>query len=164
MEIREYRSGDFKACVELFVRVFNGEPCRDQWTQERASQYLDEAVHRRGFLGYVAVEDASARHGAQAAPQGLIFGHKVVWWNGDQFMIQMMCVETGTQRRGVGSALLKHLKRQLDLKGFMQINLLTRFQEWPASFYRKAGFLESEDLRFFYYFYKARSRVTLQGR
>jgi ribosomal protein S18 acetylase RimI-like enzyme len=150
ISFRPYQAADLDACAAVYMETFNGEPWNDQWTLERATQYLEEIVDRRGFVGIVGEDEAKRL-------TCLMIGHRVSWWNENQFRIHEMAVLPAAQHQGVGQALLKHVKRELSALGYNQLHLITDYHARPAEFYRKAGFAESEELRFFSYIFKPRA-------
>lgn len=139
MNIRNYSSEDFQGCIELFINVFNEEPWKDSWTQEKAQQYLKDYIDTPGFKGIVA-EDVTI--------QGFIMGVRKRWWSSDEFFIHEMCVKIADQRSGVGTKMLNHLGNTLKSEGIERITLLTS-KEIPAEqFYKKNGFKTIDSLIF----------------
>jgi len=155
VQFRNYQPADLPACAALYMEAFNAPPWNDQWTLERATQYLEEIVDRRGFAGFVG-EDGDKRMVC------LMLGHRVSWWNENQFRIHEMAVLPEHQHQGVGQALIRHTKRELAALGYNQMHLITDYHARPAEFYRKAGFHESEELRFFSYIFKERANKMPQ--
>ncbi|RRJ61731.1 GNAT family N-acetyltransferase [Paenibacillus oralis] len=141
MNIRHYSFEDFQGCVELFIHVFNQEPWKDNWTQEKARQYLQDYIDTPGFKGVVA-DDINIK--------GFIMGIRKRWWSGDEFFINEMCVDTANQRSGVGTRLLDHLDNALKSEGIERITLLTSKGVPAEQFYRKNGLSTIDDLIFMY--------------
>ncbi|WP_339237409.1 hypothetical protein [Oceanobacillus sp. FSL W7-1281] len=80
MQFKNVAEEDLLPCSKLFLTVFNAEPWKDEWTLERARQYLSDFYPTPGFLGVLAVENEEII--------GFIFGARRAWWNGDEFFIK----------------------------------------------------------------------------
>ncbi|MED1607845.1 GNAT family N-acetyltransferase [Cytobacillus kochii] len=100
MEFKLLEMNDLTKCSETFIEVFNDEPWNDEWTFTKAKKYLLSFYQTPGFLGVLAVENDEII--------GFILGVKRVWWSGDEFFINEMCVKTQSQNNGIGKALLNH--------------------------------------------------------
>lgn len=140
MEFRLFTEGDLLKCTELFIDVFNKEPWNDEWEMEKAKQYLLDFHHTPGFMGILAIEEDKL--------MGFIFGVHRVWWSGDEFFINEMCVKANQQKKGIGKALLNHLIKELAGSTIKNISLLTDRGIPAEEFYKKNGFEEIERLVF----------------
>lgn len=140
MNIREFKSSDLELCVELFIDVFNREPWNDQWTNDRAKQYLMNFVNTPGFNGVVAANEPAIK--------GFIFGVSKCWWKGNEFFIHELCVRGDHHRSGIGTNMLQYLEQILIKEGIEDIALLTN-RDIPAEmFYVKNGFKEIKRIVF----------------
>lgn len=79
---------------------------------------------------------------------GFIFGTRRAWWNGDEFFINEMCVDTDRQNKGIGKALLHHLREVMETEAVTAISLLTDRGIPAEAFYKRNGFKEIERLVF----------------
>lgn len=140
MQFKTVEEGDLIICSKLFLTVFNEEPWNDEWTLEKAQQYLSDFYRTPGFLGVTAVENNEI--------VGFIFGARRVWWSGDEFFINEMCVDTNQQNKGIGKALMDYLKKIIDSNGVATISLLTDRGIPAEEFYKRNGFKEIERLVF----------------
>lgn len=127
-------------CAETFMDVFNKEPWNDEWILENAKHYLLNFYHTPGFMGILAVEGEEVI--------GFMFGIHRVWWSGDEFFINEMCVKAKQQKKGIGKALLNHLMKELEASTVTNISLLTDRGIPAEEFYKKNGFEEIERLVF----------------
>lgn len=140
MEIKFVEESELLNCIAAFIEVFNREPWNDEWEPEKAKQYLLDFYHTPGFMGLVALEGEEVI--------GFLFGVKRVWWSGDEFFINEMCVTSSQQKRGIGKALLDRLLEELDTQKVTHISLLTDRGIPAEEFYKKNGFEEVERLVF----------------
>lgn len=140
MEIRLFEKNDLLKCTRLFIDVFNQEPWNDKWTEERARQYLLDYTNTPGFMGIIAVKGEEII--------GFIFGASKVWWNGNEFFINEMCVTIEKQKNGIGSMLLTYLLKELRSKNISNLSLLTNRGIPAEAFYKKNEFTEMERLIF----------------
>ncbi|MEC1261039.1 GNAT family N-acetyltransferase [Bacillus swezeyi] len=140
MEFKLFDESDLLKCAETFIDVFNKEPWNDEWTLEKAKQYLFHFYQTPGFKGILAAEGE--------AIIGFIFGIHRVWWRGDEFFIHEMCVMADCQKKGVGKALLHYLIEEMKESDITNISLLTDRGIPAEEFYKKNGFEEIERLVF----------------
>ncbi|MFJ7859139.1 GNAT family N-acetyltransferase [Peribacillus sp. NPDC097206] len=140
MEFKRLAKNDLIKCTETFIEVFNDEPWNDEWTCTKAEKYLLSFYQTPGFLGILAVENDEIL--------GFIFGVNRVWWSGDEFFINEMCVKTQYQNKGIGRAMLNHLIKELHGSHISNITLLTDRGIPAEEFYKKNGFEEIERIIF----------------
>jgi len=140
MKVRMYSEADLRKCMELFVKVFNGEPWHDQWSVEDAERYLNDYANTPGFQGVVAENESGII--------GFVFGVRKKWWSGDEFLIQEMCVDNEMQKSGIGTEILSHLERILRKEEVSRMTLLTNKGIPAEKFYKKMGFVEIDRLIF----------------
>ena len=140
MEFKLVAESDLIECTEVFIEVFNDEPWNDEWTFAKAKKYLFNFYQTPGFLGVLAVENKEIL--------GFIFGVHRVWWSGDEFFINEMCVKMQHQSKGIGKAMLNHLLKELHNNDLSSIILLTDRGIPAEEFYKKNGFEEIERIIF----------------
>ncbi|WP_438315607.1 GNAT family N-acetyltransferase [Sporosarcina sp. FA9] len=140
MDIRLFEENDLLKCTRLFINVFNEEPWNDNWSEGVAKQYLLDYTNTPGFMGILAVKEEVII--------GFIFGAHKVWWSGNEFFINEMCVSTEIQKTGIGSILLNYLLKKLDSEKVSNLSLLTDRGIPAEAFYKKNGFMEIERLMF----------------
>ena len=138
MEFKLLEENDLIKCTETFIKVFNDEPWNDEWTFTKAQKYLWDFYNTPGFLGILAIENKEVI--------GFIFGVHRTWWSGNEFYIHEMCVESQSQGKGIGKALLDYLIKSLE--NTTNITLLTDRGIPAEAFYKKNGFKEIERLIF----------------
>jgi hypothetical protein len=53
--IRRFAEGDLLSCAKVFARVFSMVPWSEEWTPEKAQDYIQKAHGLAGSFGFVAV-------------------------------------------------------------------------------------------------------------
>ncbi|HHW39043.1 MAG TPA: GNAT family N-acetyltransferase [Bacillales bacterium] len=155
MRTRSFTKDDISACTTLFIETFNREPWNDRWTEQLASEYFEDVLHTPGFEGFVMEADDdscsdSDNQSGKFAIVGFIIGTRKKWWSGAIYYLYEMCVDETYQGEGIGSKLMEESKSSLMDKGFSSIVLLTERTFPAAYFYKKHGFIESPETRFYF--------------
>ena len=119
-------------CVELFIGVFNAPPWSESWNLDSATQQMDDCFGTPGFYGLIARTDDETL--------GFAFGFVRRWDKTRHFHLKEMCVATGQQRLGVGTALMHELEAQLKNQGVAKLTLDTARETPAQAFYEKNGF------------------------
>src|ERR1700744_6312735 len=104
-QIRAAVPGDLAAITSVYVECFNAPPWHDGWSFAAAHERLSAYLETRQFRGAIALSEQTV--------VGLLIGQKERWVNGFHFFLQEMCVAPSQQRRGVGRALLVHIRAAL---------------------------------------------------
>ncbi|MBA4537277.1 GNAT family N-acetyltransferase [Bacillus aquiflavi] len=141
MEFKVFTENDLIECTKIFIEVFNDEPWNDEWTFERAKQYITDFYHTPGFFGVLAIEKGEMI--------GFIHGVNKAWWSGNEFYINEMGVKQQWRNQGVGKALLEQLIKELEDSEISNFALLTNRGTSAEAFYKKNGFQEIERLVFY---------------
>lgn len=133
MEIQEIGTKEvLNKCSHLSVRVYNSNPWNDAWTEEKAYERLSCYYNTPNFIGLVALE--------KEVILGCLLGNIEPYFSGDYFYLKEMFVATNSQRNGIGSKLIKHLKDHLITYNVNSILLFTSKDLFPYVFYKKIGF------------------------
>ena len=134
--VRKMVLEDLDACTELFIRVFSNEPWHDEWKSfYHARTYLEDFTKMPRFIGFVAEKDEQV--------VAMAMGHVRKWWQGDEYFIYELCVDTSNQRTGVGTKLMREIKDMLRKEDVGFITLLTERDIPAEAFFKKNGFNES---------------------
>ena len=138
VEFRQFRIDDLDECANLFREVFSAEPWLDKWEPAtKVAEYLKDIIDTPGFRGFVATYDNKII--------GLILGHIRKWWQGDEYMLEEMCVAPQTQHEGVGGILTDYAEEKLKSENVLSVITLTA-KGYPAEkFYEKHKFEQSVD-------------------
>ena len=127
---------DTQSLIKTFLKVFNGPPWNDKWTEETATDYLLDLLNRPGFIGFIGEENGK--------PFGFMIGNINKWWSAHEYYLNEMLVDTEHQRQGLGSFMIEKLKEYLCLQNIYKIILLTGRNSSAEAFYNKNGFKTSE--------------------
>lgn len=141
MLIRTVHESDLPELARLYVAVFNAPPWNDGWSVDTAHERIRRIATGPNAVGVVAFDGD--------VPVSFALGTLEQWTNGEHFHLKEMCTAIDQQRRGVGSAILDALVRELAARSVRVIFLETRPGSNAATFYRKHGFsaLDLETLR-----------------
>jgi ribosomal protein S18 acetylase RimI-like enzyme len=124
LEIRPYVEADEAAVAKLWREVFADAP---PWNHPETDIRRKLAVQRELFL--VATLDSR------------LVGTAMAGYDGHRGWVYYVAVDPGWQRRGVGTALMNRVERQLALLGCPKLNLQVRASnEAVVSFYQKLGY------------------------
>jgi len=128
MEIRPFQEADTEHVIALWTNVFAyPAPHNDPATVIR--QKL--AVQRDLFL--VALLD------------GVLVGTVMGGYDGHRGWVYSLAVNPPARRQGIGSALMRHLERELGRKGCTKVNLqVLASNAATVAFYQKLGYAVEE--------------------
>ena len=132
--VREFSEGDVHPCAQLFAQVFSSAPWSEDWTPEKAQDYIQNAHRPPGFLGSVTVSGEELLAAA--------FGGFSESDSTKSFRIAEIFVRPDCQRRGIGGTLLDHLTCQVEERGATHLiaTTLVLVDTPAAAFYLKHGF------------------------
>ena len=141
MLIRAVHESDLPELARLYVAVFNAPPWNDGWSIETAHERIRRIAAGPNAVGVLA------RDGD--VPISFALGTLEQWTKGEHFHLREMCTAIDQQRRGIGTAVLEELVRELTARSIQVIFLETRPGSSASAFYRKQGFsrLDLEMLR-----------------
>ncbi len=128
MEIRPFQEADTESVIALWKSVFAySAPHNDPAAVIR--QKL--AVQRELF--FVAVLD------------GVVVGTVMGGYDGHRGWVYSLAVSPSARRRGIGTALMRHLERELASRGCSKVNLqVLASNAETVAFYRKLGYAVEE--------------------
>ncbi|MBW6409983.1 GNAT family N-acetyltransferase [Clostridium weizhouense] len=137
MGILRINETDLNECASLFVRVFNGDPWNDKWSDESAFRRLKDIYMCPNFIGIKYVEKNIIK--------GAIFANCEEWYEGKHLNIKEVFVSNEVQGNNIGSILINSIEDEVKKVGvdflilFTQNNLL-------KNFYIKNNFKEENSL------------------
>jgi len=141
MQFRDFEMGDLDECTRLLLCVYERDPWNDAWPNvETARQYLLEFAQNPSFMGQLAIDENRIA--------GASFGHKRTWWQGAELYIDEFYIHPDLQRRGIGKALMNHIKSELTRLNIHAMALLTERGYPSEAFYRREGFVIRKSTQF----------------
>jgi aminoglycoside 6'-N-acetyltransferase I len=117
--------------ARLLAEVFNRAPWNERWTPETARAELEHVLNTPGSFGLVIYAGGSLA--------GLAAGHRHPLDRGEAYYLREMYVRPELQGRGLGSELMRELKRALKDRGVSILYLITHRGIPAESFYRMHG-------------------------
>ena len=128
MEIRPYANSDEGVVAQLWGDVFASAPT---WNHPETDIHRKLAVQRELFL--LAVVD------------GQVVGTAMAGYDGHRGWVYYLAVAPGHRRKGIGTALMRRVERDLAAMGCPKLNLQVRASnEAVVAFYRKLGYQVEE--------------------
>jgi ribosomal protein S18 acetylase RimI-like enzyme len=128
LEIRPYRDDDEPGVIGLWSRVF---PNPSPWNDPSEDIARKLGVHRELFI--------------VAELEGRIVGTAMGGYDGHRGWVYYVAVGPDHRRKGIGTALMGRVERELSLAGCHKVNLQVRGSDAEAvAFYESLGYA-SED-------------------
>ena len=128
MEIREFEAADEPQVVVLWTTAFGYQQSHNE-PRRVIQQKLAVADH----LFFVAVE------------QGQIVGTVMGGYDGHRGWIYSLAVADNRRRQGIGTALMRHVERELAARSCEKINLqVVSTNAAVVEFYRRVGYAVEE--------------------
>ena len=126
--IREYQDADRSQVTDLWHQIFPGSTGHND--PEAA---IDRKTAHSDGLFFVAVDN------------DVVIGTIMGGYDGHRGWIYSVAVSPNAQRRGIGTALMKHVERALADRGCPKVNLQVRADnEAVVAFYESLGYLVEE--------------------
>lgn len=125
-------------CSKLYSQIFSDAPWSEPWDENSARQRLQEIFDTPGFIGIGYFESDEI--------YGFALGYCESWIANKHYYLKEMCVNTRQQSKGVGTAILKQLKNELNSRNVEKIYLLTLHDSSAYRFYQKHDFTLSDKL------------------
>lgn len=139
MKVRQFiKEKDLHTCINTYIDVFNKPPWNDEWTYNKARDFLLDYINHPSFLGFVC-EDIDI-------PSGFIMGSTYKWWDCNHYYLNEMFVTPNKQRSGIGRFLINEVKKFLEENEYGSIIVLTMRNTPAESFYKNNGFFENEGM------------------
>ncbi len=139
--IRQCTKKDLPPCGAFLRQIYAEPPYCENWSEERATAYLESFFHIDPQGALVAVEGDNEIVGA-------VFGYSYPWQTGSMLFLQELFVTIYYRRRGIAGDLVRQL---VEKKGTnSHVALIVREGTVAARFYEKLGLSKSQ-------FYELRS-------
>lgn len=139
LQIVKIETNRVDACVDLFIDTFSRAPWNDTYeSREQVVTFFENHMQNNYFVGYAGILDNEIIV--------LSIGMKKPWIKGMEYYIDEFCVSINQQGKGVGSAFIALIEKDIKEQGMNGIILNTE-KSYPAKrFYEKSGFSVIEDL------------------
>lgn len=127
-EIREFQAADRSQVDELWDRVFPGSTGHND-----PKAAIDRKTSHDDGLFFVAVDN------------DVVIGTVMGGYDGHRGWVYSVAVSPDAQRRGIGTALMKHVELALAERGCPKVNLQVRADnDAVVAFYESLGYLVEE--------------------
>ena len=138
MQIKPFEQGDVKLCISVFINAYNSPPWNDNWSVEKASEYINELILYPNFVGFVLEEENTVI--------GCALGHKKTWWNQIQLELEQFFIHPQFQNKGYGKAFLSYIQTYAAENGLEGITLITKENMPCYDFYEKNGIMKIQNV------------------
>jgi aminoglycoside 6'-N-acetyltransferase I len=140
--IKPITSENFKDCVPVYLKAYNSPPWNYRWTYEKASEYLQEYMTCKQFVGFALYDDDNV--------VAAVFAHTKTWWTNNQLMIDEFFVSLEKQRMGYGKKLLRYCDEYAAANQISSLVLMTNKYMPSYKFYDKEGYIHTDQYVFMF--------------
>jgi len=141
IEITEFRDAHLGKVADIIVNVTSKEPWNAKWPSEHlVLDYINDLTKYPNFKGFVSIVDQKV--------VGVLLGHWKRWGNSKEYFIDIICVDSGYQGKGIGTKLLEALSHYLREQKIKYISGLTNLDYDSGMFFKANGFTESDYLTY----------------
>ena len=140
MKIVYYEEKYLTQCVATLVNQYNNEDFGCDFTEDRATTYLQELIFKPRFIGFLLLNKNEI--------VGFAFCHLRTWDTNDELHFDEFIIQSEFQRNGLGSKLLAYIDtyaNSFNLSGMTATTNVIGLTQ----FYQKNDFLE-HDITFLY--------------
>ena len=121
--------------ADIYRRAFAGEPWNDDWSDtDQLQAYIRDVSRDFRGLNYGLLID-----GKLAA---VALGSVRHWWEGTNYNLEELCVDTSIQRKGTGSRFMELIEEDIRRQGMAGVFLQTDNDKPSYKFYMKNGYKE----------------------
>ena len=138
MTYKNYEKTYLNEMIKIFIDSFNTQPWNDSWTPGVVEKRLLQIINTEGFQGLLAFDDNRL--------VGLLLGEEEYTYQGREFVIKELCVDSTIKGKGIGTGLLEELETRLHSQGFTKITLMTLKSSATLGFYQKHNYKETPSL------------------
>ena len=140
MKYRIIKKSDIDKCSSIFADVFSSSPWNEDWSKSIAFERLSHFYESKGFLGVLAEEENIL---------GFALGNIEPFCFGPLFYLREMCVDSQSQRKGIGSKMIDMLNSELSKLNVKKVYLTTERTIPAADFYQRKGFVHDDAVGFY---------------
>ena len=135
MKIIYYDERHLTACSNLLIAHYNHADIGCEFTEEKATSYLQEIIFKPRFVGLLIFEKKTL--------VGFAFCHLKTWFDKDHLHIDELIIEKSYQKQGIATKLLAFIEsyaQNYDLAGITTTTNMLAF----INFYQKNDFLDHD--------------------
>lgn len=139
LKIRPIKRGDLNALAEAYTKAYETFDVDENWTMDSAYKLLAYWLKRQPDLCFLAEYDKNIIG-------GFVAGVKP-WWDGNHLVDGEVFVHPNYQKKGIGSALSKHIyKIALEKYHVVRFDTYTfKMTKFPLEWYKSQGFEEIKE-------------------
>lgn len=137
-DLKELTIENIEEIKQFFSAVFTKEPWNDDWSDEKQLHaYILDLIGNRNSLTLGFYQDEKM--------VGLSMGHVKHWYEGTEYFVDELCIQTEKQGQGLGTLFIKSMEDFLLGREIHLLFLLTERTVPAYQFYRKNGFMELKE-------------------
>ena len=137
-DLKELTIENIEEIKHFFSAVFTKEPWNDDWSDEKQLHaYILDLIGNRNSLTLGFYQDEKM--------VGLSMGHVKHWYEGTEYFVDELCIQTEKQGQGLGTLFIKSMEDFLLEREIHLLFLLTERTVPAYQFYRKNGFMELKE-------------------
>lgn len=140
--IRRYQNADLEKAAISLIEAFAAEPWNENWSIELAKTRIEELMSGPMSIGFIFEENDSIL--------GVMVGRRTTYLYGIEYFVDEFFIAPSVQRKGIGTKMINHVRKELSLEGFVDIVLNTEKGYPSEQFYIKNGFVQKNNLIFMY--------------
>ena len=129
MEIRLASEEDLAACGMVYADAFTGPPYDEEWAPDKASAMLAELLNKDPESCWCVEENGEIAGFAFCTTFGKF-----------RAFIQEFAVHPRDQKKGIGTAIMKHILAEFANRGVMSVELVVNKHAPAHDFYHGFGF------------------------
>jgi len=136
--IRPLKKEEIPAVASVYSESFNQAGIGEEWTQEKAEEFMTWWFKHQPDLFFVAFYK-------EKLVGGIVAGIKP-WWDGQHLVDSELFVHPDFQKQGIGKELVKTLLQEA-IRKYKIVEfegLADKTHEFPLSWYKKSGMKETD--------------------
>jgi len=134
MLIRPTTEKDLEACAAIYASAFAAPPYGEAWKLRDAAEMLDDLLQKDPDTCWCAEIDGRVEGFAFCTVYGRF-----------RATIEEFAVAPGMQGQGIGTALMKHVIKELQSRGVQTADLAANKYAPAYAFYKRFGFRQPRD-------------------
>jgi N-acetylglutamate synthase-like GNAT family acetyltransferase len=133
---------DVDEITELYIETYKQEPWNENWKREIAKEKIKDVIENNIAENYCINNNDKII--------GVMFGHRNYFIDEKELYIDEFFIEHNIQRKGIGKYFLDYIEKDIKLKNYSRMILLTK-KAFPSElFYKKNEFSISPNIILMY--------------